>query len=93
VGAGGGANACTTVAGDYGSGGLSRLRSGVGQLRQSHAEVCSADPGRVEDLVVRTDSETLARWHLRHLTYEPAAREAQSQSATIVATISRPTSW
>jgi hypothetical protein len=62
-------------------------------LRQSLAEVCSADPGRVEDLVVRTDSETLARWHLRHLTYEPAAREAQSQSATIVATISRPTSW
>jgi DNA-binding HxlR family transcriptional regulator len=43
-------------------------------LGQSHAEVCSTYPGRAEDLIVRTDSETLARWHLRHLTYEEAAR-------------------
>ena len=33
-----------------------------------------AYPGRAEDLIVRTDSETLARWHLRHITYEQAAR-------------------
>jgi hypothetical protein len=29
-------------------------------LGQSHAEVCSTYPGRVEDLIVRTDSQTLA---------------------------------
>jgi DNA-binding HxlR family transcriptional regulator len=46
-------------------------------LRQSHAEVCSAYPGRAEDLIVRTDSQTLARWHLRHLTYEQAARSGR----------------
>ena len=33
-----------------------------------------AYPGHAEDLIVRTDSETLARWHLRHITYEQAAR-------------------
>jgi hypothetical protein len=43
-------------------------------LGQSQAEACSTYPGRVEDLIVRTDSQTLARWHLRHLTYEEAAR-------------------
>jgi DNA-binding HxlR family transcriptional regulator len=46
-------------------------------LRQSHAEVCSTYPGRAEDLIVRTDSETLARWHLRHITYEEAARSGR----------------
>jgi len=43
-------------------------------LRQPHAEVCSSYPGQSEDLVVQTDSETLARWHLRHVTYEEATR-------------------
>lgn len=46
-------------------------------LQRSHAEVCSAYPGRTEDLVVRTDSETLAHWHLRHITYEQAARSGR----------------
>ena len=46
-------------------------------LRQSHAEVCSTYPGRAEDLIVRTDSQTLAHWHLRHLTYEEAARSGR----------------
>lgn len=43
-------------------------------LRQPQAEVCSSHPGRSEDLVVQTDSETLARWHLRHLSYDDAVR-------------------
>lgn len=43
-------------------------------IKRSHAEVCSTYPGENEDLIVRTDSETLARWHLRHLSYEEAAR-------------------
>ena len=43
-------------------------------LRRSHAEICSAYPGQSEDLVVRTDSETLARWHLRQISYDQAAR-------------------
>jgi DNA-binding HxlR family transcriptional regulator len=48
-------------------------------LRRSHAEVCSTYPGGPEDLIVRTDSQTLARWHLRHLTYEAAARSGRLQ--------------
>ena len=44
-------------------------------LRQPHGEVCSAYPGRDEDLIVTTDAETLARWHLRHVTYAQARRE------------------
>jgi len=41
-------------------------------LRQPVPEICSTYPGN-EDLVVETDAETLARWHLRHITYEDAA--------------------
>ncbi|MDQ3662823.1 MAG: helix-turn-helix transcriptional regulator [Actinomycetota bacterium] len=43
-------------------------------IKPPHAEVCSTYPGGNEDLIVRTDSETLARWHLRHVTYEEAER-------------------
>jgi hypothetical protein len=43
-------------------------------LRRPNAEVCSTYPGRTEDLIVKTDSETIARWHLRHITYEDAAQ-------------------
>jgi hypothetical protein len=46
-------------------------------LRQSHAEVCSTYPGRAEDLIVRTDSQTLAHWHLRHLTSAQAAQSGR----------------
>ena len=40
--------------------------------QRPQAEVCSTAPGRPEDLVLHTDSETLARWHLRHLTFDEA---------------------
>jgi len=40
--------------------------------RRPHAEVCRTFPG-AEDLVIETDSETLARWHLRHVSFEEAA--------------------
>ena len=43
-------------------------------LKKPHAEICTTYPGGNEDLVVRTDSETLARWHLRHVTYAEASR-------------------
>ncbi len=43
-------------------------------LTRPHPEICSTYPGRSEDLIVQTDSETLARWHLRHISYEEAAR-------------------
>jgi hypothetical protein len=46
-------------------------------LRQAHAEVCSTYPGRAEDLIVRTDSQTLAHWHLRHISFEDAARSGR----------------
>lgn len=42
--------------------------------RQPQAELCSTAPGRPEDLVLRTDSEMLARWHLRQLTFAEAER-------------------
>lgn len=41
-------------------------------IRRPSAEICSAYPGRPEDLVLHTDSGTLARLHLRHLTYNEA---------------------
>lgn len=43
-------------------------------LKRPQAEICSNNPGQSEDLVVQTDSETLARWHLRHVSYDEAAR-------------------
>lgn len=46
-------------------------------LRQPRPEVCSTYPGRAEDLLVRTDSETLARWHLRHIDYAEATRSGR----------------
>jgi DNA-binding HxlR family transcriptional regulator len=46
-------------------------------LRQSHAELCSSYPGRAEDLIVRTDSQTLAHWHLRHISFQEAARSGR----------------
>jgi DNA-binding HxlR family transcriptional regulator len=46
-------------------------------LRQAHAELCSTYPGHAEDLIVRTDSQTLAHWHLRHITYAEAARSGR----------------
>jgi DNA-binding HxlR family transcriptional regulator len=43
-------------------------------VRAPRAEVCTSYPGRVEDLVVRTSTGTLARCHLRHFTFEQAQR-------------------
>lgn len=43
-------------------------------LRRPYAEVCSTYPGRDEDLIVTSDSATIARWHLRHITFEEAKR-------------------
>lgn len=43
-------------------------------VRPPRAEVCTSYPGRAEDLVVRTSTGTLARCHLRHLTFEQARR-------------------
>lgn len=41
-------------------------------LRRGQAELCSTYPGERENLVLQTDSATLARWHLRHLSYADA---------------------
>ncbi|HET7677371.1 MAG TPA: helix-turn-helix domain-containing protein [Candidatus Limnocylindrales bacterium] len=41
-------------------------------LRRPQSELCSHQPGQPEDLVVQTDTETLARWHLRQVTYDAA---------------------
>lgn len=41
-------------------------------LRKPHPEVCTTSQGRVEDLVIKTESRTLARLHLRHVTMAEA---------------------
>ena len=41
-------------------------------LRKPHPEVCTTSQGRSEDLVVRTNAETLAHVHLRHVTMATA---------------------
>jgi DNA-binding HxlR family transcriptional regulator len=43
-------------------------------IRRPIAEVCMTYPGRPEDLVLRTDSETLARVNLRHLSFDEAEK-------------------
>jgi DNA-binding HxlR family transcriptional regulator len=46
-------------------------------LRQPYAELCTTYLGWNEDLIVRTDSDTLAHWHLRHLSYDDATRSGR----------------
>jgi DNA-binding HxlR family transcriptional regulator len=41
-------------------------------LRRPFPEVCTSYLGWEEDLLLRTDSETLAHWHLRNLSYAQA---------------------
>ncbi len=48
-------------------------------LRRPYAEVCTSFLGWTEDLVVRTDSATLAHWHLRHLNYQDVVRSGRMQ--------------
>jgi DNA-binding HxlR family transcriptional regulator len=43
-------------------------------LRRPYPEVCTTHPGRDEELIIRTNSETLAHWHLRHIAFPEAAR-------------------
>lgn len=43
-------------------------------LQRPRAELCTAYPGRPEDLIVTTDSETLAQWNLRRITFADALR-------------------
>ena len=46
-------------------------------LQRPRAELCTAYPGRTEDLIVTTDSETLVQWNLRRITFQQAVREAR----------------
>jgi hypothetical protein len=48
-------------------------------LRRPYAEICSSYPDRDEDVIVHTDIETLAHWHLRHLTHAQATRSGRLQ--------------
>ena len=41
-------------------------------LQRPRAELCTSYPGRAEDLIVSTDSETLVQWNLRRVTLEQA---------------------
>ena len=44
-------------------------------LRRPTAEVCTHYPGTPEDLVLHTDADALARWHLRESTYAELVRQ------------------
>lgn len=44
-------------------------------LHRPSAEICTHYPGTSEDLVIHTDAEALARWHLRELSYPQLLRE------------------
>ena len=46
-------------------------------LRRPQSEICSTYSGASEDLVVCTDSETLARWHLRQMSYDEAIQSGR----------------
>lgn len=46
-------------------------------LQQPRSEICTAYPGRSEDLIVRTDAETLVQWNLRRLTLQEARRSGR----------------
>jgi hypothetical protein len=41
-------------------------------VEHGDAEVCKHHPGFAEDLIVETDSETFAHWHLKHLEWADA---------------------
>lgn len=43
-------------------------------LQRPRAELCTSYPGRPEDLVITTDSETLVDWNLRRITFDDALR-------------------
>jgi DNA-binding HxlR family transcriptional regulator len=43
-------------------------------LQQPRAEVCTAYPGRAEDLIVTTDPQTLVECNLRRITFQEAVR-------------------
>jgi DNA-binding HxlR family transcriptional regulator len=46
-------------------------------LQRPRAEVCTAHPGRTEDLVVTTDAETLVECNLRRMSFEEAVRSGR----------------
>ncbi len=43
-------------------------------LQQPRAELCRGYPGREEDLIVRTDAQTLVQWNLRRISFDEACR-------------------
>lgn len=44
-------------------------------LHRPMAEVCTRYPGTPEDLILQTDADALARWHLREWSYPQLVRE------------------
>lgn len=48
-------------------------------LFRPRAELCTTSVGRVEDLVVTTDAETLALWNLRRITLDDAVDRGRLQ--------------
>jgi DNA-binding HxlR family transcriptional regulator len=46
-------------------------------LRRPRAELCTAYPGREEDLVLTTDAHTLVEWNNRRVTFREAIRDGR----------------
>lgn len=43
-------------------------------LQRPRAELCTAFPGRSEDLIITTDAATLAQWNLRRIAFDQAGQ-------------------
>ena len=62
-------------------------------VRQPEAELCSAYPGRDEDLLLETDTETLVEWNNRRVTLADARRAGRWRISGRPALAKRFESW
>jgi HxlR-like helix-turn-helix protein len=46
-------------------------------VRRPRVEMCTSYPGRDEDLIVTTDTATLASWNLRRVSFDEAVRNGR----------------
>ena len=46
-------------------------------LQRPRAELCTSYPGRTEDLIVTTSSDTLVQWNLRRITFREGLRDGR----------------
>lgn len=62
-------------------------------LQQPRAEVCTSYPGREEDMIVATDSQTLMEWNLRRISFQGALRSGRCRVDGPPALIRKFSTW